>query len=144
MMDLTTFERGWARSALSTMFPSGVHARVPGADVIDIGTALQDVLHNVPARVALGLRAAVWLLALAPMFVLFRFRTLPSLDAETRERVVLALLSSRSYAIRQLALLLKAFGALMFVAAPGVRESIVGREPLMQLGRKPEEARHVA
>ncbi len=46
--------------------------------------------------------------------------------------------------MRQLTLLLKAFGALMFVSAPGVREKIVGREPLVTLGRKGMEARHVA
>jgi hypothetical protein len=140
---MTGLERNWARCVLGAMFPSGAHPRVPGADVVDGGAVLDEVCRTVPARVALGLRAAVWMVALAPLFVLFRLRTLPALEAPARERVVLALLSSRLYFVRQLTLLLKAFGALIFVAAPGVRASIVGREPLVRLGRK-EEARHVA
>ena len=142
-MSLTKLERRWARSALGTMFPSGVDPRVPGADVVDAGESLADVCRAVPARVALGIRAAVWIIALAPVFVLFRLRTLSGLDAAARERVVLTLLSSRLYFVRQLTLLLKAFGALIFVAAPGVRAKIVGRETLIRLARK-EEALHVA
>ena len=142
-MSLTKLERSWARAALATMFPSGAHPGVPGADVIDGGESLDEVCRTVPARVALGLRAAVWILALAPLVVLFRLRTLAGLEPASRERVVLALLSSRVYVVRQLTLLLKAFGALIFVAAPGVREAIVGRESLVRLGRK-EEAHHAA
>ncbi|HEY2365255.1 MAG TPA: hypothetical protein VGH87_02675 [Polyangiaceae bacterium] len=137
-MTLTKIERGWARVVLTTMFPAGVHPSVPGAEVIDGGEALDDVVRTVPSRVALGLRAALLLLVLAPL-AFFEFRTLPGLAPEARERVVLALLSSRIYVVRQLTLLLKAFGALMFVAAPGVREKIVGRGSLVKL-----EVRHVA
>jgi hypothetical protein len=140
-MNLTKIERGWARVVLGTMFPSGVHPRVPGADVIDGGEALDDVVRTVPPRVALGLRAALFLLVFAPIAFL-KFRTLPGLPPAMRETVVLTLLSSRIYFVRQLATLLKAFGALMFIAAPGVREKIVGRESLLKLGRK--EVRHVA
>ena len=116
---------------------------MPGADAIDGGALLDDVCRALPARVALGLRASVWLIALAPLFVVFRLRTIVGLDDGAREKVVLALLSSRFYFVRQLTLLLKAFGALIFVAAPGVRKSIVGRESLVRLGRK-EEAFHAA
>lgn len=142
-MSLTKLERNWARVVLGTMFPSSADPRVPGADSIDAGASLDDVCRTVPPRVALGLRVALWLLVLAPL-ALFKFRTLPGLDPQAREAVVLTLLSSRVYFVRQLALLLKAFGALMFVAAPGVREKIIGREPLVRLGRKELEARHVA
>ncbi|HEY1955463.1 MAG TPA: hypothetical protein VGH28_07620 [Polyangiaceae bacterium] len=140
-MSFTKLERSWARAALGTMFPSGAHPRVPGADAIDGGASLEDVCLAVPARVALGIRIAVWMVALAPLFVVFRLRTLAGLETAAREKVVLALLSSRFYFVRQLTLLLKAFGALIFVAAPGVRQSIVGRESLVRLGRK-EEAFH--
>ncbi len=141
-MSLTKMERNWARVVFETMFPS-IDARVPGADSMDTGAALDDVCRTVPSRVALGLRVALWIVVLAPL-ALLKVRTLPGLDAATRESVVLTLLSSRLYFVRQLTLLLKAFGALMFVSAPGVREKIVGREPLVRLGRKELEARHVA
>ncbi len=142
MMALTTIERRWARTAIETMFPSG---GIRGADVIDSGEGLERICQTVPARVALGLRVAVWLVTISPLLVALRFRTLASLAADEREKIVLKLLSHRSYFLRQLALLLKAFGALMFVAAPGVRESIVGRPSLVKLGLgRKEEARHVA
>lgn len=139
MIPLTTIERRWARVAIETMFPSGALPGVRGADAIDAGAALEDVCQTVPSRVALGLRVAVWLLTLSPLIVAFRFRTLASLAAEEREKIVLKLLAHRAYLLRQLALLLKAFGALMFVAAPGVRESIVRPPSLVKL-----EVRHVA
>jgi len=143
MIPLSGIERRWAHTALVTIFPSGIHPRVRGADVIDGGAALERVCQEVPARVAVGLRVAVWLFAFAPLLVLRRLRTLPSLDAGERERAVLGLLSNRVYFVRQLALLLKAFGALIFVAAAGVRESIVARSELVRLGL-PKEVRHVA
>jgi hypothetical protein len=144
MIALTNIERAWATSALTTIFPSGVHARVRGADVIDIGASLEEVCQSVPARVALGLRAAVWLFAFAPLWF-FRMCTLPHVDVEMRERIVLSLLSSRVYVVRQLAVLLKAFGALMFVAAAGVREGIVKREAVIQIGLGARAGdRHVA
>ena len=68
--------------------------------------------------------------------------TLAGLDPSARERAALTLLSNRIYVIRQLALLLKAFGALMFIAAPGVREGIIQRDEILQL--RLTEARHVA
>lgn len=136
-MSLTNLERTWARVALETMFPSSAQG-IPGVDVIDGGASLDEACRDVPARVALGLRASVWLVTFAPIFVLFRFRTLPGLDDVTREKVVLSLLSNRVYVVRQLTLLLKAFGALLFVSAPGVRECIVAREPLVHIGRKEE------
>jgi len=147
MMPLTTIEKRWARVALETMFPSQENVR--GADAMDSGEALEGICQTVPARVALGLRAAVWLVALAPLLVAFRLRTLASTASGEREKLVLAMLSHRAYFVRQLALLLKAFGALMFVAAPGVRESIVApaslpRAPLVKIGTKKMEARHVA
>ena len=142
-MSLTKLERNWARVVFGTMFPSNVDPRIPGADALDAGEKFDDVCRTVPGRVALGLRVALWLLVLAPL-AFFKFRTLGGLDPASRESIVLALLSSRVYFVRQLALLLKAFGALMFVSAPGVREKIVGRESLLKLGRKEVEARHVA
>lgn len=144
MIALTGIERDWAHTALTTIFPSDVHPRVRGADVIDCGAALEAVCRSVPARVALGLRLAVWLLAFSPLLLMVRFTTLPHLDAEAREKVVLRLLSSKIYFVRQLALLLKAFGALMFVAAPGVREGIVARDSGIVIGLGKKEARHVA
>ncbi len=143
MIPLTKLERRWATVALTTCYPSGVSPRVAGADVIDIGASLEDVCQYVPVRVAMGLRIGLWLFTFAPLLS-WRFRILSQLDAGARERAVLAVLSSRMYVVRQLAILFKAFGALMFVVAPGVRERIIEHEPIMRIGLGHKEARHVA
>ncbi len=123
---LTRVERRWARAAITAMFPSNADPRVPdGAEIVDIDGCLDETCRQVPGRVALGLRAAVWLLAFAPLFVLGKLRTIGGLQPADRERVVVRLLSSPVYVVRQLVLLLKAFGALFLFTAPGVREKVV-------------------
>lgn len=135
---LTRVEEGWARAALGAMFPGGAHPRLPhGAEAVDTVARFNEICESVPARVAFGLRAALWMIALAPVVVLLRLRTIAGLDAPAREKVVCALLASRVYLVRQLTLLLKAFGALFFVSSPEVRAAIVGDAPaLVTLGKK--------
>ncbi len=135
---LTRIEEGWARAVFGAMFPAGAHPRLPhGADAADVAGSFNEVLERVPGRVSFGLRAALWLIALAPIFVVARLRTIAGLDEGAREKVVLTLLYSRFYYVRQLTLLLKAFGALFFVSSPEVRAAIVSEEPaLVSLGKK--------
>lgn len=138
MRALTSMEAAWARAVFGAMFPANAHPRLPhGADAVDVVACFNDVCKSVPARVVVGLRAALWIIALAPIVVLLRLRTIAGLDEDAREKVVLTLLSSRFYFVRQLTLLLKAFGALFFVSSPEVRAAIVGQAPaLVTLGTK--------
>jgi len=139
MRSLTRVEGRWARAAFGAMFPAGAHPRLPhGADAVDMVAIFDQVAQDVPARVVLGLRAALWMIALAPIVLLLRMRTIVGLDDAAREQVVCRLLSSRWYAVRQLTLLLKAFGALFFVSSPEVRAAIVGDDQpaLVTLGKK--------
>lgn len=142
---LTVVERGFAAAAFDGIFPRGADERLPqGAADGDMVGLFEDARATVPPRVALGLRVALWIVALAPLLTIGKFSTIAGLATTDRERVVLALLGSNFYFVRQLTTLLKAFGALFFLTFPGVRKAIV-REPsrLVSLSKKQEVA-HVA
>ena len=140
-MSLMKFERRWAEAVFDGLFPAKVDARVPmGARDADMVGLFEDAREAVPPRVALGLRIALWLVALAPLFTIGKLVSIGGLEGVDRERVLLALLSSPLYFVRQLTLLLKTFGALFFFSAPGVREAIVHapNKTLVKLGMKKE------
>jgi hypothetical protein len=75
----------------------------------------------VPFQAALGLRLAIWIVALAPLFVLGRFTTVIGLDQVAREQLIVKLLANRSYALRSLVLILKTIGALLYAGDDAVR-----------------------
>jgi hypothetical protein len=144
---LTATENRWAEAAFGAIFPSNAHPKLrTGIVELDVPTFLTDLRSRVPYRSALGLRLAIWMVALAPIFVLHRFRTITGLDPKAREALVGALLVSSIYPVRQLVILLKAIGALLYGRAASVRSVMIPiRVPenattgprLVGLGRKP-------
>ena len=78
-------------------------------------------MRSLPFKARLGLRVAVWLVALAPLFVLRRVATIRGLAPADGERVVAALCASRSYGVRSLVMLLKTFGALLYAGDDRIR-----------------------
>jgi hypothetical protein len=106
---------------------------------MQVDAFLREVMRTLPFRAALGVRLAVWLVAVAPWFMLRRFATIAGLGLAERERVIARLVASRSYAVRSLALLLKAIGALLYAADDRVRRRMAPPRPrLAQLrGRAP-------
>lgn len=126
------FERKWAVDLLSAFAPDSSFA--PDADT----TAAQRVLAPLPGEVdylamfmrmrvgatklaALGLRAALWIVALAPLWQRGRLQTMSTLPIAARSAALSALLAHRSLIVRELALLLKLCAAMALFAAPGVR-----------------------
>lgn len=129
MSRLTGLERGFTAAVFDGIFPRGRDARLPqGAADGDMVSMFEDARDRVPPRVAMGLRVAVWIVALAPLLTIGKLATISGLVTSDRERVVSLLLGSNVYLVRQLTTLLKAFGALFFLTLPGVRKAIV-REP---------------
>ncbi|WP_394820825.1 hypothetical protein [Pendulispora albinea] len=146
-------EMRWAHAAFGAIFPSGSSERLPlGICDLDLESYLAETRSRVPFRSALGLRLAIWLVALAPLFVLHRFATIASLDESSRATVIRNLLTSPIYVVRQLVMLLKAVGAVLYAGAPAVREAILAATPrtipevnqsgtrLIGVGRKPAAA----
>jgi len=119
-MKLMKFEARWAAVEFGTIFP-GDEAGVPSIGAMDLAGFLAEVLCRVPLKAALGLRLAIWIAALAPLFVIGRLATIGSLDGADRVKVINKLLASESYAIRSLVMILKTMGALLFGADAAVR-----------------------
>ena len=143
-MSLLGFEKRWAQAAVSGIFPvrEGARVNVP-YDTVDIGGSFDETLEIVPFRVAIGMRLAIWLIALAPLFVIGRFATIASLGLVERDRVLARLIASPMYLVRQMTLLFKAFGALFIFRDGELRESVLRRrERLAQLGLKKREVHH--
>jgi hypothetical protein len=120
-MKLSRFENAWAMVALSAMFPGSSETGLEGIGAMDVPGFLEDVMRTRPFRAALGLRVAIWMVALSPLVVLRRAATIAGLAPPEREPVLDALLASRVYVVRMLAMLLKAFGALLYAGDDRVR-----------------------
>jgi hypothetical protein len=142
-MTLTRFETRWAEAAMGAIFPGSTDEGLADIRAMDVRGFLLEVLSFVPRRTALGLRVAVWVAALAPLFVLHRFATLAGLPQLDRERVVAALVASRIYAVRSLVLAIKTIGALLYASDDRVRARMlvpVSPSRLVTLRAKPAPA----
>jgi hypothetical protein len=119
---LTRLEERWACAALSAIYPGGGEERWPlGIRQGDVEGFLRDLFARVPLLAALGLRAAIWIVALAPIFLMGRLVTVMRLSSHEQQALLATLSSSSSYAVRQLILALKASGGMLFGAALSVR-----------------------
>jgi hypothetical protein len=142
-MKLARFEYRWADAAMGAIFPGSTETGLSDIRGMDVPGFLRDVLRYVPFQTALGLRLAVWLVALAPLFVLGRLATIASLGLADRERVVEVLVKSRVYAIRSFVLILKTIGALLYAGDDGVQARMSTPRPksgLVVLRAKPVQA----
>jgi hypothetical protein len=124
-MKLTRLENGWAEAALGAIFPGSDGEGLAGIGAMDVRAFMGDVLRTVPFQAALGLRAAIWLIALSPLFLFVRLTTIVHMAQCDRERLVSRLIASRWYAIRSLVLLLKTIGALLYAGDDGVRSRMM-------------------
>jgi hypothetical protein len=120
-MKLTRFEHRWAQATLRAMFPGSRDEGFVDIADMDVHGYLVEVMRSLPFKARLGLRAAVWLVAFAPLVVLGRLATIRRLAPADAERVVATLCASPSYAVRSLVMLLKTFGALLYAGDDGVR-----------------------
>jgi hypothetical protein len=120
-MKLTRFEDAWACAALGAIFPGSSEDGFADIGGMDVKGFLAGLMVSLPFKPALGLRAAIWLVALAPLFVVGRLTTLTRLRQADREQVIAKLLASPSYALRSLVMLLKTFGALLYAGDDRVR-----------------------
>jgi len=120
-MKLSRIENRWADAAIGAIFPGSSDDGFADIRGMDVAGFLREVFRVVPLQAALGIRVAVWLVAIAPLFVLGRFATIAGLTVADRERVVGRLVASRWYAVRSLVLILKTMGALLYAGDDRVR-----------------------
>ncbi len=120
-MKLMRCEERWAEAAMGAIFPGSRRYGLADIRAMDVPAFLQGLLHAVPAHAAVGMRLAIWLVALAPLVVLGRFATIAGLALPEREVVLARLVASPTYAVRQLVMVLKAIGALLYAGDDRVR-----------------------
>lgn len=123
---LFSFELAWADAAFGAMFPAPPRsALVHGIAEMKPARFFDEAIATVPLEPSLGLRIALWIIALAPLFTIRRLATIASLDDdEARERVLARLLASPIYAVRQLVVGFKAFGSLLYAQSPAMRKQM--------------------
>ena len=122
MTNLNETERVWSRAVFGTMFPGDSGLGLPPITEIGFDAFIDEVLDVSPTHVGLGLRFAVFAIAMAPPFVLGRVATFVSLSVDEREALLEKLMTSRTYLVRQLVVALKGLGAMHYGGHPDVRK----------------------
>lgn len=137
---LTRTEFRWAEAAYGTIFPRCPDAGFPlGIVDLDLEGFLAQIRSELPWLTAMGIRLAIWVVALAPLFVLGRLTTIVGLGDDERLLLLNALFKSRFYVIRQAVVGLKATGAFLWAGDPRVRARICGEPPRLALPLPSEE-----
>lgn len=142
---LLSFELAWTDAAFDAIFPEPPRSALAhGVLRMHPGAYFEEVLRTVPFEQSLGLRFALWMIALAPLFTIRRAVTIASLGVDDRQRVLDALLASRSYVVRQLTMSMKAISALLYSQSKTIRAQMAtpvrGRDALVALRKKGGES----
>jgi hypothetical protein len=122
---VTRLEEVWALDLLAAFAPPAEDSpnaqlsALPGE--VDYLRTLRRMRALSTPLAAFGLRAAVWLLAWAPLWLDGRLLTASRLQLSERCGLLRRLLVHRSFAVRELSLLLKLVAAMALLGAPAVR-----------------------
>jgi hypothetical protein len=118
---MMAFEKRWARQLLAAFAPTGGPGLAPLQDEVDYLSVLARMRHEATPLAALGLRLAIWIAALAPLWLWGKLTTISKLALERRTELLRELLVHRAFVIRELALLLKLSAAMALLGTPSVR-----------------------
>src|SRR5688572_803777 len=114
LLRLFRFERRWLIRVFEAVLPAGEDSLGLGAADVPMGRFADDFLARAPLTAVLGLRGALWLVMLAPLFVLGRPRTFLGLSPGQRGELLDRLRRSDLYLVRESATLFKIVGCLGF------------------------------
>jgi len=118
---MTRWEQAWASDVLKAFTLDGA----PGLNVapgeVDYLGAFSRMRRGSTALAAFGLRIALWMVILAPLWLLGRIGTFSALAVRERTELLAHLLSHRSFVVRELALLLKLTAAMALLGTASVR-----------------------
>jgi hypothetical protein len=118
---MMAFEKRWARQLLSAFAPSGGPGLSPRRDEVDYLRVLTRMRREATPIAAFGLRLAIWIAALAPLWLWGKLTTISKLAIEHRTELLRELLSHRAFAVRELVTLLKLSAAMALLGTPSVR-----------------------
>jgi hypothetical protein len=121
-MYLTSFEKRWAVAVMEGFAPAGNRGLSPEPGEIDyLGSLLAMARASTPlART--GLRLALWLTALAPLWMLGRFRSVVTLSANERAALLERLMAHPLYLLRELGIYLKLATCMALFARRSLRD----------------------
>lgn len=112
---MTRLEQAWATDVLAA-FASGAsndrEGLCPRPGEVDYFRTFQRMRRGSTRLAGLGLRAALWMVSLAPLWCLGRLATFSLLTLRERSELLSQLLRHRSFAVRELTLLLKLTAAM--------------------------------
>lgn len=132
---MTRWEHDWAIEVLAAFAPASTTTRrsisaapspdsrlTPHEGEVDYLRVYRRLLAGSTPLAALGLRFALWMVALAPVWLLGRFMTFSTLARAERTELLSRLLRHTSLVVRELSLLLKFAAAVALLGTPSVRE----------------------
>jgi hypothetical protein len=115
-------EQQWAQGILASFAPPDGPGLAPRTGEVDYMPAFVALLTGAAPLSRVGLRLALWLVALSPLFVLFRPRTFMGLAPHERTALLGRLLEHRSFALRESTFLMKTAACLALLGSDTVRE----------------------
>ncbi len=122
-MSFTSFERRWIEAILSTFVSdeAGDGALAVPEGEVDWAGAAKKMTDAACGKGRFGFRAAVWIVSVAPLFVIGRPALFASLGREDRRRVLSAVVKSPYLLFRGLGVFLKLAASMAAFGVPSVR-----------------------
>jgi len=119
---MLAIEKRWATSILEAFAPSGpTDGLAPDPGEVDYARTIGAMARAASARAALGLRLAIFLVALAPIWLWGRLTIAPRLAIDERTELLRELLAHPSFVVRELTTLLKLAAAFALLGTSTVR-----------------------
>ena len=125
---MTRWELSWAVEVLAAFAPSSTEVRggggrelAPRDGEVDYLRTWRRMVRGSTPLARLGLRAGLWMVTFAPIWLLGRFATFSELARAERTELLSRLLRHKGLFVRELSLLLKFAAAVALLGTPSVR-----------------------
>jgi hypothetical protein len=118
---MTRIEQTWAADVLNAFTLESESGLCPRAGEVDYLSAYRRMCLRSTALAGFGLRLAVWMVALAPLWLLGRLSTFSKMACRERTELLTRLLVHNSFVVRELTMLLKLTAAMALLGTLSVR-----------------------
>lgn len=121
-MKLLSIERRFAQAVLEGFAPTTTRdGLTPLEGEVDYVGAFTSIAESGTDRARIGIRAALWLVALSPIWLGITFSTMAGLSQEKRAAILDRMLNSSAFIPRELALLIKISAAFALMSTRSIR-----------------------
>jgi hypothetical protein len=119
---MLSFEKRWATHLLAGFAPTNGPGLAPRRGEVDYAGVVLRMMREATPLAALGMRVAIWIAALAPLWLWGKLATVSKLAVERHPDLLRELLGHRLFVVRELTMLLKLCAAMALLGAPSVRQ----------------------